>query len=92
MTADQAPDPAVQIAAAALGYETHGRSGAARDMIAALARAGWLHDPAYVAALEATVERAERLSRIETTGWGVDKITLHWIGRWLKYGDEETHH
>lgn len=41
-----APDAAVQIAAAAVGYETHSPPGLARAVVAALATAGWLHDPA----------------------------------------------
>lgn len=65
MTPDRAA--AVQIAAAALGYETHGRSGGAQAVVAALDAAGWLHDPAYVAALEAENERlrTERNSAVQ---------------------------
>lgn len=43
---------------------------------------------ADIAELAAIKARAEKLSRIDEPGWGVDKTTLHWIGGWLKYGDD----
>jgi hypothetical protein len=56
-----APQVSVQIAAAAAGYETHSAPGAARAVAEALARAGWLHDPAEVAALRARLDESDRL-------------------------------
>lgn len=59
MTADQVPDTAVQIAENVLnqGSVYHGHAHAQR-VVAALARAGWLHDPAEVERLRLIESRA----------------------------------
>jgi hypothetical protein len=49
---------AVQIAAAALGYETHSRPGAARDVVGALSARYAFVDRERLAALEAVAEAA----------------------------------
>lgn len=56
MTAPDTHAAAVQIAAEMLvdvGHDDEEMREAAEDVVAALARAGWLHDPAEVAALRA---------------------------------------
>ena len=67
MTETPAPDAAVQIAAAAIGYETHSPPGTARAVVAALARAGLLANPGELAALRTVAELArERTGLLDT--------------------------
>jgi len=59
MTETPAPDAAVQIVAETLDDEyTYASPAEIRAVCDTLARAGWLHDPARVAALEAVAEAA----------------------------------
>jgi hypothetical protein len=67
MTADQPPPAAVQIAEEALlASFAETEQEAARTMLAALARGGWLTPPDRVAALRAVAEAAQRYRATET--------------------------
>lgn len=61
MTAHDVPDEAVEIATDVWEANTHDPD-LPRDVVAALAAAGWLHDPAEVAALRAVADAARHLT------------------------------
>ena len=67
---DTPPVDAVQIAAAAIGYETHGPPGQARAVVAALACRFAFVEHAEVAALRAVAGAAQS----EQDGWPIDRL------------------
>lgn len=70
MTTDPAYDAAVEIAHQAVdgGYGPRDR---AEDIVAALARAGWLHDPGEVERLRAVAAQVEEIRDDLTGGTGL---------------------